>query len=145
MSYTVVWFKRDLRVHDHAPLHHAAAQGTVLCLYVIEPSLWAQPDAALQQYHFVQESLHDLAQALQRRVVIHAQVAFEPDDGVAHALPCAALAPLARDQPATARASDWPLSHAPSTLPPLIQSPHRPSSASASHQYPSVRAGSVSA
>ena len=67
MSYTVVWFKRDLRVHDHAPLHHAATQGPVLCLYMIEPSLWAQPDAALQHYHFVQESLHDLAQALQRR------------------------------------------------------------------------------
>ncbi|HVL43401.1 MAG TPA: FAD-binding domain-containing protein [Acidovorax sp.] len=67
MSYTVVWFKRDLRVHDHAPLYHAAASGPVLCLYVIEPSLWAQPDAALQHYHFVQESLHDLAQALQRR------------------------------------------------------------------------------
>lgn len=67
MSYTVVWFKRDLRVHDHAPLQHAAAQGPVLCLYVIEPSLWAQPDAALQHYQFLQESLHDLAQALQRR------------------------------------------------------------------------------
>ena len=67
MSYTVVWFKRDLRVHDHAPLQHAAAQGPVLCLYVVEPSLWAQPDAALQHYHFLQESLHDLAQALQRR------------------------------------------------------------------------------
>ena len=67
MSYRIVWFKRDLRVHDHAPLQHAAAQGPVLCLYVIEPSLWAQPDAALQHYHFVQESLHDLAQALQRR------------------------------------------------------------------------------
>jgi deoxyribodipyrimidine photo-lyase len=46
MSYTVVWFKRDLRVHDHAPLQHAATRGAVLCLYVIEPSLWAQPDAA---------------------------------------------------------------------------------------------------
>lgn len=67
MSYTVVWFKRDLRVHDHAPLQHAAAQGPVLCLYVVEPSLWAQPDAALQHYHFLQESLHDLALALQRR------------------------------------------------------------------------------
>lgn len=67
MSYTVVWFKRDLRVHDHAPLHHAAASGPVLCLYVVEPSLWAQPDAALQHYHFAQESLQDLAQALQRR------------------------------------------------------------------------------
>jgi len=33
MGYTVVvWFKRDLRVHDHAPLAHAAAHGPVLCL-----------------------------------------------------------------------------------------------------------------
>ena len=37
MAYTVVWFKRDLRVDDHAPLAHAAAHGPVLCLYVLEP------------------------------------------------------------------------------------------------------------
>ena len=52
MAYTVVWFKRDLRVHDHAPLAQAAQRGPVLCLYVVEPSLWAQPDAALQHYRF---------------------------------------------------------------------------------------------
>ena len=65
MSYRIVWFKRDLRLHDHTPLAEAAREGPVLCLYVVEPGLWAQPDAALQHYHFVQESLHDLAQALQ--------------------------------------------------------------------------------
>lgn len=61
MAYTVVWFKRDLRVHDHAPLVDAARQGPVLCLYVLEPSLWAQPDCALQHYGFLRESLRDLA------------------------------------------------------------------------------------
>ena len=60
MSYGVVWFKRDLRLHDHAALHHAAQQGPVLCLYVIEPSVWAQPDAAAQHYHFLLESLRAL-------------------------------------------------------------------------------------
>jgi deoxyribodipyrimidine photolyase len=45
-TYRVVWFKRDLRVHDHAALAQAAAHGPVLCLYVLEPRLWAQPDAA---------------------------------------------------------------------------------------------------
>lgn len=40
MSYTVVWFKRDLRVVDHAPLHQAALRGPLLCLYAIEPELW---------------------------------------------------------------------------------------------------------
>jgi deoxyribodipyrimidine photo-lyase len=60
MSYCVVWFKRDLRVQDHWPLHEAARLGPVLCLYVVEPSLWAQPDAAAQHYGFVRESLDAL-------------------------------------------------------------------------------------
>lgn len=64
MSYTVVWFKRDLRVHDHQPLLHAAGLGPVLCLFVVEPGLWAQPDAALQHYLFLRESLRDLAYQL---------------------------------------------------------------------------------
>lgn len=64
MSYSVVWFKRDLRLHDHAALTEAARHGPLLCLYVIEPSLWAQPDAARQHYEFILESLRELARAL---------------------------------------------------------------------------------
>ncbi|OIP24500.1 MAG: deoxyribodipyrimidine photolyase [Comamonadaceae bacterium CG2_30_60_41] len=64
MSYSVVWFKRDLRLHDHAALTQAASHGPLLCLYVIEPSLWAQPDAARQHYEFILESLRELARAL---------------------------------------------------------------------------------
>ena len=60
MTYRVVWFKRDLRLHDHAALVHAARQGPVLCLYIVEPQLWAQPDAALQHFEFVRESLAEL-------------------------------------------------------------------------------------
>ncbi|MGB4061808.1 MAG: FAD-binding domain-containing protein [Burkholderiaceae bacterium] len=63
-TYRVVWFKRDLRVHDHAALAQAAAHGPVLCLYVLEPSLWAQPDAAAQHLAFIHESLRDLHRAL---------------------------------------------------------------------------------
>jgi len=33
----LVWFKRDLRVVDHAPLSQAAERGPVLPLYVAEP------------------------------------------------------------------------------------------------------------
>ena len=40
---SVVWFKRDLRLHDHAPLAEAARRGPVLALHVQEPSLWASP------------------------------------------------------------------------------------------------------
>jgi deoxyribodipyrimidine photo-lyase len=66
MTYRVVWFKRDLRVHDHAPLVEAARLGPVLCLYVLEPALWLQPDAARQHLGFVQESLKDLQVELKR-------------------------------------------------------------------------------
>ena len=65
-NYSVVWFKRDLRLKDHAALDAAAQRGPVLCLYVIEPSLWAAPDAANQHYQFILESLRDLYRALQK-------------------------------------------------------------------------------
>ncbi|GAB4400978.1 MAG: deoxyribodipyrimidine photo-lyase [Rhodoferax sp.] len=65
MGVQVVWFKRDLRVHDHAPLAQAVRAGPVLCLAVIEPSLWSQSDASTRQYGFYVECLRDLAQALQ--------------------------------------------------------------------------------
>ncbi len=43
----IVWFKRDLRVHDHAPLVAACASGRpVLPLHIVEPELWQQSDAS---------------------------------------------------------------------------------------------------
>ena len=65
-SYSVVWFKRDLRLHDHLPLRQALEHGPVLCLYVVEPSLWAEPDAARQHYGFLLESLRDLYRDLRQ-------------------------------------------------------------------------------
>ncbi|PKO55761.1 MAG: deoxyribodipyrimidine photolyase, partial [Betaproteobacteria bacterium HGW-Betaproteobacteria-21] len=64
MPYSVVWFKRDLRVHDHAALTAAAARGPVLCLYIVEPSLWAASDTARQHYHFILECLREVYRAL---------------------------------------------------------------------------------
>ena len=60
----VVWFKRDLRIHDHAPLANAAAAGPVLPLFAIEPGQWQAPDSALRHWQFAADSLVDLAQAL---------------------------------------------------------------------------------
>lgn len=67
----IVWFKRDLRVHDHAALARAAEQaseagGAVLPLYVVEPELWAEPDYAGRHYAFLRESLDDLRRELAR-------------------------------------------------------------------------------
>ncbi|TSE29951.1 Cryptochrome-like protein cry2 [Tepidimonas thermarum] len=64
MPVHVVWFKRDLRVQDHAPLVAAAAAGPVLAVYIVEPSLWRQPDSAAQHWGFIRESLAELDAAL---------------------------------------------------------------------------------
>ncbi|PVY75853.1 deoxyribodipyrimidine photo-lyase family protein (cryptochrome) [Tamilnaduibacter salinus] len=65
---TVVWFKRDLRVDDHPPLHHAVASGRdVLPLYVIEPAYWQLPDTSERQWAFVRESLVELDHRLRER------------------------------------------------------------------------------
>ena len=60
MSYQLVWFKRDLRCEDHAALVEAAKLGPIRCIYVVEPTLWMQPDVALQHFEFIRECLHNL-------------------------------------------------------------------------------------
>ena len=67
MSYQLVWFKRDLRCEDHAALAEAAKLGPIRCIYVIEPTLWMQPDVALQHFEFIRESLQDLDAQLHLR------------------------------------------------------------------------------
>ena len=67
MTVQVVWFKRDLRLSDHAPLCEAAAHGAVLPLYVIEPDLWSQPDASSRHWQFIRSSLIELAESLAKR------------------------------------------------------------------------------
>lgn len=57
---SLVWFKRDLRVTDHPALSHAAAMGPVLPVYIVEPGLWAQPDASGRQYALLAEALDSL-------------------------------------------------------------------------------------
>ena len=70
MSYSVVWFKRDLRVHDNEALFNALAHESghalepVLCLYILEPSYWRGADTSKRQLDFLRESLLDLARDL---------------------------------------------------------------------------------
>ena len=42
----VVWFKKDLRVSDHAPLLRAAERGPVLPLFIYEPEQLAHEEFA---------------------------------------------------------------------------------------------------
>ena len=63
----IVWFKRDLRLQDHAPLKAALENGhSVLLLYVWEPSLLRDPHYADRHWRFVGESLRCLDQQLER-------------------------------------------------------------------------------
>ncbi|KCZ56697.1 FAD-binding domain-containing protein [Hyphomonas chukchiensis] len=64
----VVWFKRDLRVHDHAPLLAAVASGApVMPLYIFEPAFWSLPEHSGRQFDFMMESLRSLDEALKVR------------------------------------------------------------------------------
>ncbi len=63
----VVWFKRDLRLHDHAPLAQAARGGPVVALHITEPSLLASDLFDASHGQFIEQSLADLAQALAQR------------------------------------------------------------------------------
>jgi len=63
----IVWFKRDLRVHDHAPLSAAARRGAVLPLYIIEPSIIDAPDFDPAHYTFIRAGLVELRHHLAQR------------------------------------------------------------------------------
>lgn len=56
----LVWFKRDLRTQDHAPLAEAARHGPVLPFYVVEPGYWRLPDTSARQFRFLAGALADL-------------------------------------------------------------------------------------
>jgi len=62
----LVWFKRDLRTHDHEALASAAAAGPVLPLYIVEPGLWEQNDASGRHWAFLRETLLELRDDLAR-------------------------------------------------------------------------------
>ncbi len=61
----VLWFKRDLRLRDHAPLKAAVeANQPLLLLYCFEPSVIADPNYDPRHWRFVTECLADLNQQL---------------------------------------------------------------------------------
>lgn len=68
MGIQVVWFKRDLRLRDHAPLTAAANTGkATLLLYIVEPELVADPHYDIRHWRFIWQSLTDLNHQLAAR------------------------------------------------------------------------------
>ena len=57
----IVWFKRDLRLADHAPLDAAVRSGQpVLPLFIVEPDYWNLPDVSRRHWHFIHDCLTGL-------------------------------------------------------------------------------------
>ena len=60
-AINILWFKRDLRLRDHAPLQAALADNRpLLMVYFFEPSVINEPHYSERHWRFVWESLQDL-------------------------------------------------------------------------------------
>jgi len=68
-SSALVWFRRDLRAHDHAALHSAlAAHGAVHCVFVFDRDILdLLPSRADRRVEFIWESVRELKAALEAR------------------------------------------------------------------------------
>ncbi|KNZ31579.1 MAG: deoxyribodipyrimidine photolyase [Methylibium sp. NZG] len=67
MSRTVVWFKRDLRVADHAPLAEAARCDAALALFIIEPAWLDSPECHPRHVAWLLKCLQPLRDELAAR------------------------------------------------------------------------------
>ncbi len=63
----LVWFKRDLRVHDHAPLAAAHKQHDALGLFIIEPEWLESPECDSSHVDFALVCLRELRAELALR------------------------------------------------------------------------------
>lgn len=61
---SLVWFRSDLRIHDHPALVRAAQEGRVLPVFIADPEIWAGRARSARQWEFVAECVEDLAQDL---------------------------------------------------------------------------------
>jgi deoxyribodipyrimidine photo-lyase len=67
MITQILWFKRDLRLSDHAAFVAAASAGPVLPLFVVEPEYWALPDVSERHWRFWSACVEDVAEAIAAR------------------------------------------------------------------------------
>jgi len=67
VSHTIVWFRRDLRIADHAPIDRAALRGGVIPVFIFDRSLLHHPETAPARVAFLLEALKALDQELRDR------------------------------------------------------------------------------
>ena len=68
MSTALMWFRRDLRLHDH-PALHAARDGAdrLVCVFCFDDGLLGGRHASGPRTQFMLECLHDLDTGLRAR------------------------------------------------------------------------------
>jgi len=64
---TIVWFRRDLRLSDHAPLDRAARRGAVIPVFVLDRALLHHPETSPARVAFMLECLRSLDADLRDR------------------------------------------------------------------------------
>lgn len=64
---TIVWFRRDLRLSDHAPLDRAARRGAVIPVFVFDRALLHHPETAPARVAFMLDCLRSLDADLRDR------------------------------------------------------------------------------
>jgi deoxyribodipyrimidine photo-lyase len=67
LSRALIWFKRDPRVHDHAPLAAAVGFQDALALYVFEPEWLQSPECDASHVEFTLGCLRELRARLAER------------------------------------------------------------------------------
>lgn len=61
----LVWFRTDLRLHDHPALHAAAEHGSVTAVFLLSPAQWQDHDEAAVKVDFWLRNLAELGKGLQ--------------------------------------------------------------------------------
>ena len=76
----IVWFKRDLRFTDHAPLFFAQQQSLpVLLVYCFEPGIMNFADSDVRHWRFIYQSLEDMQSKL---IPLDASIAIFHDEAI---------------------------------------------------------------
>ncbi|WP_089604637.1 cryptochrome/photolyase family protein [Acinetobacter piscicola] len=65
MQRQLIWFRQDLRIHDHAALWHAAQSGHVVALIILSPEQWKIHDDAPIKIDFYLRQIQQLKLSLE--------------------------------------------------------------------------------
>ncbi|MHA3982701.1 deoxyribodipyrimidine photo-lyase [Acinetobacter venetianus] len=63
-AYQLIWFRQDLRIHDHAALWHATQAGPCIAICILSPAQWQRHDDAAIKIDFYLRQLKTLEQEL---------------------------------------------------------------------------------